>query len=109
MRAFGSYEPGKYRGDVTVLSCRTRRLLHRNEPGLGWVRWTTGRVTLRPIPGHHHNLFKVPQIGKVAEELVKIVQTLDGLSCAHPKRQQALGSERTLKDCKALHSSRTDF
>ena len=76
MRALRSYVPGKYSGDVTILACRTREVLHRREPGLGWSSWTTGQVFVRQISGHHHNLFKAPHLEGLCQELTKLLCSL---------------------------------
>jgi amino acid adenylation domain-containing protein len=76
LRAFWAYRPNLYHGDATVLAGQIRPLIHRAGADLGWRPWIGGRLTLRTVPGYHDNLFAEPQIGRIAEEIVALVERL---------------------------------
>jgi len=92
LEAFRNYEPAVYSGDLTVLACRVQATIHRAQPMYGWARWTTGKVRLRHVPGHHHNLFKTPHIDGLAMVLLEL---LDELQAERKARlEQALAASQ---------------
>jgi thioesterase domain-containing protein len=76
LRAFWAYRPNVYHGDATVLACQIRPLIHQAGTDLGWGAWIDGRLTVRTVPGYHDNLFDEPQIGRIAKEIVALVERL---------------------------------
>ena len=78
LAAFRNYQPAVYPGDLTVLACRVQATIHRAQPMYGWARFTTGKVRLKRLPGHHHNLFKMPHIHGLATTLVELLDEIQG-------------------------------
>jgi thioesterase domain-containing protein len=76
VRALRGYRPGTYRGQLAVLKCNIRPIIHVAEPDLGWKHWVDGVVEVKLISGHHGNLFKEPQIRIVARMIAELVGPL---------------------------------
>ena len=75
VRAFRDYRPGVYTGRLAVFQCKVRPLIHMADPDMGWKQWVDSTVEVRPISGHHGNLFSPPQIQILARMIVDLLET----------------------------------
>jgi thioesterase domain-containing protein len=66
-------EPSDCRVDVFLTSEQT--VLHGSDPTMGWGDLSTGEIGAYHVEGNHLNIFKEPQVLRLAEELVRL---LDG-------------------------------
>ena len=71
------YRPGQYRGRLTLLRCRTRPLIHRGQPDLGWGHWVHGPVEIRDLPGTHRTVLSEPYIHTLAGLIHQIMRDED--------------------------------
>ncbi len=67
------YRPGPYRGRLTLLRCRTRPLIHRRDPDLGWSHWVDGPVEIRELPGTHGAMFSERYIYALTDAIDEIL------------------------------------
>jgi thioesterase domain-containing protein len=76
-RLVQTYRPGRYTGHVTLLRCRTRPLIHRGSPDLGWGDWVDGPLEIREYPGNHKMVFTAKYLHNIIMELDTILATHD--------------------------------
>ncbi|HET9913458.1 MAG TPA: amino acid adenylation domain-containing protein [Anaerolineales bacterium] len=68
-QAMNAYQPGPYRGRVTLFRAKSRPLLNTNDPEVVWQKLAPGNTHVVDIPGSHEGMFKIPQVNYLAEKL----------------------------------------
>jgi amino acid adenylation domain-containing protein len=69
--AIYNYQPGFYRGKVTLFMAAQREPGDRSLPFLGWDRFVGGGIDVVEVSGTHGTLLSEPYVKAVAEELQK--------------------------------------
>jgi amino acid adenylation domain-containing protein len=68
-RAFVSYVPRPYHGDVLLFRASKQLPGLLADPSLGWKPVIKGRLEIRELPGHQQNILVEPRVARLAEEL----------------------------------------
>ncbi len=77
-RAMERYQPGSYRGRITLLRVRAMSLFRAHDPTMGWADWAEGGVDVRMIEGTHYNLLEQPHVASVAAQLRQCLDAAQG-------------------------------
>jgi amino acid adenylation domain-containing protein len=68
-RAFVSYVPRPYNGDVLLFRASKQLPGLLADPSLGWKPVIKGRLEIRELPGHQQNILVEPRVARLAGEL----------------------------------------
>jgi aspartate racemase len=68
-RAFETYEPKPYYGDVLLFRVDKQLPGMRSEASLGWGAVVKGHLDIRELPGHQQNILTEPKVARLAQEL----------------------------------------
>jgi amino acid adenylation domain-containing protein len=68
-RAFVSYVPRPYNGDVLLFRASKQLPALLADPSLGWKPVIKGRLEIRELPGHQQNILVEPRVARLAEQL----------------------------------------
>lgn len=69
LRAWNSYEPKPYGGDIACFRVEERGLEHANDPSMGWEVCAKGKTHVHVMPGGHVDMMVAPAVFEIAERL----------------------------------------
>jgi amino acid adenylation domain-containing protein len=77
-RAFDSYVPQPYQGDVLLFRASKQLPGMLSDPSLGWSSVIKGNLEICELPGHQQNILIEPRASRLAEELEKRLEQSSG-------------------------------
>jgi len=69
LRAWNSYQPKPYGGDIECFRVEERGPEHANDPSMGWEICVNGKTHIHVVPGGHVDMMRAPAVFEIAEKL----------------------------------------
>jgi thioesterase domain-containing protein/acyl carrier protein len=94
------FVPKPYSGAITLFRAATQPYGLAPDPTLGWDRYVP-ELRITEIPGHHTSIIAEPYVGRLAQELSRVLSTPDSFAMAASTAGPAV-SNSTLDDLRTL-------